>query len=135
MPYMEWKPEYSVKVDSIDNEHKKLFAMVNDLHDAMRLGQGSSKAPEVLKAVIDYTQSHFANEEQYMQRAGYADFAIHKAQHVQLTTQVNQMMMDLQDKKLALSLNLLSFMKQWLTKHILLCDMKYVSALDAAGIK
>jgi hemerythrin len=135
MPYMEWKPEYSVKIASIDNEHKKLFAMVNDLHDAMRLGEGSGKAPEVLTALVAYTKTHFANEEQYMQRAGYADFASHKAQHAQLTLQVYQIVTDLQDKKLALSLKLLSFLKEWLTKHIILCDMKYSSALEAAGIE
>ena len=35
-----WDPKYSVDIKDIDEEHKKLFSMINDLSEGMKAGKG-----------------------------------------------------------------------------------------------
>ncbi len=35
MPLIPWSDQYSLMIDSIDNQHKKLVGFINQLHEAM----------------------------------------------------------------------------------------------------
>lgn len=134
MALLEWKDEFSVAVQSIDNQHKKLFAMINDLYDAMRTGKGSQVAPNILVKLVAYAREHFAAEEKLMLQAGYPQYAPHKAEHDKFTAEVARMIQELGAGKLTISVQLLDFLKKWLQAHILTTDKKYSSHLRAAGI-
>jgi len=62
----QWKDAYSVKVAALDNQHKKLFDLVNELHRAMRQGHGKDIAGDILLRLIEYTVHHFAGEEKLL---------------------------------------------------------------------
>jgi hemerythrin len=134
MALLNWTSEYSVGVDSIDKQHQKLFDMLNELHDAMKLGKGGQVAPIVLKSLVQYTRQHFADEERMMLRANYPEFARHKAEHDKLTADVVQMVHDFEAGKIPLSMKLLDFLRQWLQKHINDADKRYTASMLAAGI-
>src|ERR1700692_3308823 len=104
MPLLNWKSEYSVEVESIDKEHKKLFSMLNELHDAMGTGKGSQIAPQILKGLVAYTQEHLASEQSIMKRIKYPDFAKHKAEHDKLTDAVAKTAQDFEAGKSVLSM-------------------------------
>lgn len=135
MALFEWKSQYSVKVQSIDREHQKLFGMVNELHEAMRVGKGSSMAADVLERLWDYAREHFAYEESLMLSAKYPDFAAHKAEHEKLNKEVSKMKQEFERGNTAITLTLAEFLKQWLQTHILQRDMKYTGCLLAAGMR
>ncbi len=135
MALLNWSREYSVEVQSIDKEHQKLFGMLNELHDAMKVGKGSEIAPAVLKRLVAYTCEHFANEEGMMVRTRYPDYARHKVEHDKLTSEVVNIVHDFDAGKVVLSMKLLDFLRAWLQSHILGCDKKYSSHLQAAGIR
>ena len=40
MALIDWSPALSINIEKFDDQHKKLVAMVNELHDAMKNGQG-----------------------------------------------------------------------------------------------
>ena len=88
MALFSWSDKYSVDVPSIDKQHKKLFDMLNELHDAMSTGNGSQLAPAILKRLVAYTQEHFVAEEAMMKQARYPDLASHKAEHDKLSSEV-----------------------------------------------
>ena len=50
MPLMTWTDRMSVGVAVLDEDHRKLVAMVNELYDAMQAGQGKEKLGRVLEA-------------------------------------------------------------------------------------
>lgn len=135
MALLEWKSNYSVKVPSIDREHQTLLDMVNGLHDAMKSGQGSKVAPDILARLVDYTREHFAYEESLMLRARYPDYAAHKAEHTKLTQQVLKIKQDLDKGDSTITLSLAEFLSQWLRTHILDRDQKYSECLLAAEIR
>jgi hemerythrin len=133
MPLVSWNDKFSVEVPSIDQQHQKLFAMMNELYDAMSQGKGKQLAPEILDRLVDYTREHFAAEEAMMKRANYPDFAAHQAEHEKLKAEVAKMLKD--SSSAALSMPLLSFMRDWLQSHIVSRDKCYTASMRTAGIR
>jgi hemerythrin len=125
MALIDWTEKLSVGVREFDSQHKKLIALINELHEAMRVGKGKDVLERTITELVSYTRIHFSAEERYLLAKNYADYANHKAQHDQLTQKV----IDFQDQhksgKVALSLPMMNFLKEWLTQHILNTDKKY----------
>jgi len=135
MPLMTWNDKLSVGVRVLDDDHKKLVAMVNRLYDAMKDGHGKDSLGKILDGLVDYTKTHFAREEQFFAQTAYADSAAHHKQHADLTQQV----LDVQQKYKAgvtgsLSLEVMNFLKNWLVTHIQGSDQKYGPYLNSKGI-
>ena len=81
MSLIKWNDSFSVNVVKIDQEHKKLVAMVNDLTDAMKAGKGKDVLGKILDGLIAYTASHFQTEEQYFRQVKYPYAEEHKKEH------------------------------------------------------
>ena len=129
MALMAWNDTYSVKVQTLDDQHKRLFQILNELHHAMETGKGKLVLSDLLNRLIGYTRSHFADEEKAMAAAKYPDLATHVAEHRELTKKVEQFSRDFQAGTAGITLQLMSFLQQWLTSHILKVDRKYSSCL------
>jgi len=121
----EWKREYSINIASIDAQHQKLFAIAGELHEAMRIGQARPVLTKILDRLVQYTKAHFAHEEGLMRMHGYPDLAIHKEKHEALTKQVLDFQQAFQAGDAFISIELMTFLKDWLEKHIKGTDMLY----------
>lgn len=134
MALLEWNDTFSVNVNQIDEEHKKLVELTNKLHDAMRSGQGKMVVGEVLDELVEYTKTHFTHEEALMEKAGYPGLASHKLVHNRLVNQVNDLKTQNETGKLSLSMEVMKFLKEWLVDHIQGTDKNYSSYLNKNGI-
>ncbi len=135
MPLMTWNERLSVGVKLLDDDHKKLVGMVNQLYDAIQGGKGKESMGPILDGLIDYTKVHFAHEEHLFVQTGYPASSAHKKEHDDLTRQV----LDVQQKYKAgvngtLSLEVMNFLKNWLVNHIQGSDQKYGPYLNSKGI-
>jgi len=130
----EWNASYSVNIGSIDAQHQNLFAIGRELYAAMNAGQGKSVVAKILDRLIQYTVVHFAHEERLMKVHNYKDYAAHKAEHDALTRQVLQFQRDFQNGRAAMSIQLLQFLKDWLSHHINGSDKKYAPALQEKAV-
>jgi len=130
----EWNASYSVNIGSIDAQHQNLFAIGRELYAAMNAGQGKSVVAKILDRLIQYTVVHFAHEERLMKVHNYKDYAAHKAEHDALTRQVLQFQKDFQNGRAAMSIQLLQFLKDWLSHHINGSDKKYAPALQEKAV-
>jgi len=136
MPLMEWTDRMSVGVAQFDNEHKKLVSLINELFDAVQAGRGREALGKILDELINYTKTHFTNEEHLMQKQGYPNLEAHRKEHEALTKQV----IDVQRKYHAgatamLSMEVMTFLKNWLIKHIQGTDKQYGPFLNAKGFR
>jgi hemerythrin-like metal-binding protein len=136
MPLMEWNDKLSVGIPSIDAQHKKLVSMANTLYDAMKAGHGKEILDETLAGLINYTVTHFKYEEKFFAQTGYPAAAPHLKQHEDLTKQV----LAIQEKmkkgvSFAQSMEVMEFLKNWLTNHILVSDKAYGPYLTSKGVK
>jgi hemerythrin len=130
-----WNPTYETGIKSIDTQHKKLVDILNELYDTMGKGHAKEVLGRILDELIQYTVVHFATEERLFKLHGYPDYAAHKKEHDDLTAQVKKLQADFKSGKITLSMQVATFLKDWLKVHILQTDKKYVVFLVAKGVK
>jgi hemerythrin len=135
MALIEWNPNLSVGVDDMDQQHRKLISLVNQFHDALKAGKGDDAAKGILVQLVQYTHTHFAAEEQLMARCGYPEFHNHKKLHAELIAQVGQMVEKIKAGKMVSSVTIASFLKDWLSNHILGSDKLYGQFITASAAR
>ena len=134
MAVIEWNSTYSVGIEKIDQQHKQLFEMLNRLHEAMGSGKGSQAVAAVLEQLVQYTRTHFSDEENMMSAYQYPDFSAHKHLHEDLVRQISDFQKKQQANQLGLSIEVQVFLRNWLSKHILENDLKYSPFLKQKGL-
>lgn len=130
MTMFEWNDQYRLNHPVIDGQHKRLFQLAGELHGAMLAGKGSKVLERTLDELINYTKAHFASEERLMQQSGYPGYAEHKIQHDRLTARVVDFQKTFQDQKATATIELMQFLKDWLTHHIGEVDRKVADHLS-----
>jgi len=134
MPLVTWDPSYSVKVSKCDEDHKKLFALLNALHEAMKEGKGHETIRQVLDELADYTRFHFSQEEMLLKQTNYANFLPHQMQHRAFVKKVEEFQSDMKAGKRVRTIAVVDFLKDWLIHHIKQTDREYSDHLNAKGI-
>lgn len=130
-----WDPKYSVNVAEIDQQHIRLFDLINDLHDAMTVGKSRDVMARILQGLIDYTDYHFSMEERYMSLYGYPEYLQHRSEHRRFVEKVLDFQRSLNDGSLSLSLDVMKFLTHWLSDHILVNDKRYGPLFNEKGLK
>ena len=125
MALLTWSSRYSVEVDSMDRQHTVLFGLLNDLHEGMTNGKGQKITGELLRKLLEYTRQHFTAEEGLMVSAKYPQLAQHRLLHRELINKVEEFAARFQRGETALNVQLLNFLRDWLTNHIQNEDRKY----------
>jgi hemerythrin len=130
----EWNNNYSVAIPSVDVQHKNLFAIARELHAAMDAGQGKASLGRILDRLVQYTTVHFAHEERLLRMHNYPDFAAHKAEHDALVRQVLKFQEDFTAGRVAITVQLLHFLRDWLQGHIQGSDLRYAPHLKERAV-
>lgn len=134
MSLITWSDDFSVNIKEIDNQHRQLIELINQLQRAMREGKGANVLNDILQRLIDYTDYHFSTEERLMEAYNYPGFVNHRAQHQALTRKVQEFQRQYRQNPTGLSVQLLNFLKEWLTEHILKSDKQYTRHLNKEGV-
>jgi hemerythrin len=135
MALITWKNELSVGIDSIDEEHKMLINMINALNDALSDGTANDIIHHIFDGLSVYTSTHFNHEEDLFEQYDYAERTIHKAEHEAFKEQVAELQNKMNSGDFMISIEVLSFLKTWLTHHILKTDMAFSEFLISKGVK
>lgn len=126
MALMTWSDSLSVGVDVLDADHRRLFALINELHDAIQSGSEPVPLASAFDRLTEYCRDHFAREEDMMAAGAYPELEAHRAEHVELTAQVHSLRgRFLNGAEDDLTTELLVLFKTWLTSHIRISDMRY----------
>ena len=124
-----WKNKYSVSVTSIDDQHKQLVNLINELNNAMLYEKGRDKISQIIKGLVDYTVFHFDYEEGLLKKNGYTDFDNHKKIHTKFIDAIKDFQNDFEYNEKELSKEVMDFLKRWLIEHIMGTDQKYSELL------
>jgi len=133
--FIEWSDDLSVGFEEIDEQHKILIRLVNKMHEAIHKRKGSDVVEEILGELATYTKTHFVVEESLMRILGYPDYEDHKVAHDDLLEQVIELKEKVATGQTTVSFQLMHFLKNWLTQHIMVEDAKYTNFFHAAGAK
>lgn len=118
MPIATWTPDLSIGDPDLDADHMKLIDTLNEVFDALLLGQSSPVFRTALTTLNDYVADHFAREEAWMCERTAPDLARHRAEHEALRKHLVRLV-DLQDvSDEERSIELLMVLRDWLLGHI-----------------
>jgi hemerythrin len=135
MPLMIWDEEFSVNIEAIDEQHKKWVDILNELHDAMSKGRGADNLSETLDRLVEYTKVHFKTEERMLEKNGYPFYEGHKKIHDDMIKEVELLRLRLDSGERSMSVDVMQFLKNWLSDHILRTDKNFGPFLNSKGIK
>lgn len=125
MPLLQWENCYSVNNVKLDNDHKKLINIFNDLYDNC---SDSCDLEIILKGIIDleyYAISHFRSEELYMEDIGYEDIDQHVLEHRKFEVEIANMKDKIYSSDTQLCREVIEYLWNWLLNHVIKEDMKY----------
>jgi len=125
MSYFDWNDKFDTGIKDMDMQHRKLVQILNQYFDAMKSGQARDILDVSLRELANYTKSHFVSEERLMEKFQYPQLEDHRKTHLELTKQVNEILSKLKEGRMINSVNLSSFLKEWLINHILVSDKQY----------
>lgn len=135
MPILPWSDMLSVGVASIDQQHRILLDILNRLADAIQDGASAWDESAALTRLVEYTESHFAFEEDLMRRVGYAGLEAHEREHRLLFLQVADLMARSNAGEKVQTHALLVFLRDWLTTHIMGTDRALGLGLNQMDIR
>ena len=131
-----WSEEFSVGIQSIDNQHKKLVAIIKTLHDAIADGEASEILGKIFDELLDYSRHHFSYEEELFKWYGYPDAEHHKKEHVELANHLARLRRKMEEGDNFMGeVLLLKFLRDWLLNHIMKSDKQYAPFLIEKGVK
>ena len=125
MPYFEWKNVYSVGNTKIDQQHQKLFDIANRFYSAFEEEKSHDELESIFSELLDYTRFHFHDEEELMRKHQYPDLEKHREKHQQLLGLVTRLQEEFDARKIGVEVEIVRFLKTWLSGHILGIDTRY----------
>jgi len=135
MPFIVWTNELTVDVKLLDNDHKRIAILINDLHEGLMAGRDSKYLELIFDELVACTRLHFAHEERILAEAGYGGAEEHKKEHEKKVEQVLIMRERFKNaRESADYLEVLDQLKKWLFTHMETSDKEFVAHLKAAGV-
>ena len=129
-----WDDSCKTGITEIDQDHKGLIDLINDLYEAIQDGSGGALLLPILSALKHYTATHFTREERYMVECGVPD----QEKHFQAHKLMMEKLADLESRhrkgEAAISLQTLTFLRDWLKNHICVVDQAMASQLKSKGV-
>lgn len=125
-----WDDVLSVNVDEIDDDHRKLMGIVNNVTRAVEGQESLEYLEAVLDELINFTAYHFSHEERLMLEYGYTGYDHHKDQHVGLIGSAMKLRQGILDMEEMAAKQEFEFLEGWLTEHILADDRALGSYLS-----
>lgn len=126
MPIMNWNQGLDVGVPTMNNEHKILLQLMNELYDQNQAGAPHAVLVATFRELGRQTVRHFEDEERFMADIGFEGLERHKIIHKQLV----QSFVEHRDAFERTGMGrvpdgVFHFLKIWLTSHIMGIDVKY----------
>jgi hemerythrin len=135
MPLIVWTDRMSVGVKLLDNDHKKLVLLVNNLHDGIVAGHARPKLESIFGKLVEFTRLHFSHEERLLAETGYQGWAAHRQEHEQLLDQLIELQVRfLSGAGGAQDQDVMNRLRVWLFKHTQGADQDFVSHLKAKRV-
>ncbi len=121
MKLIQWDDRFSVGVGLIDQQHKKLFSIINDLIVAKENQQEQQVIEKILEEVISYTEYHFSSEEKLFRI--HPAYERHCLLHKDFVAKVKAQAAAYQSSAKDISEETLEMLIDWLKNHVLHTDV------------
>jgi hemerythrin len=125
MPIVEWQDTFSIGIYTFDAHHKHLIMLLNTFYDDFDSGSSEERLAILIDDLINYAKYHFDAEEEWMKMHEYFRYAEHREQHEFFIKSITGVQKDVVKDKKSLSYQVLIFLFNWFTNHILIADAEF----------
>ncbi|MBN2652375.1 MAG: hemerythrin family protein [Spirochaetales bacterium] len=115
---MEWSNEYSLGINILDRQHKKMFFQINQLVSSLNSNKGNQAILPTLKFLVAYTHYHFETEEEIMIELNYPGYGEHRNAHNLMRKKIRDILQLLKNDEHFSAIELYYFLSNWITDHI-----------------
>ena len=124
-----WSSTFSVGIKIIDEQHKELLHLVNDLFNHVSEDEEAERVyfRKVIEKAIEYVRVHFNTEEQIMSHTKFPGYMEHKKAHDSFVLSVVESVRNFESGKKFALLDFTRFLKEWILTHIAIMDKQYFS--------
>jgi hemerythrin-like metal-binding protein len=129
MALMEWDINFSTGITTIDQQHKKIIGLINQLYNGLKLGENKASIEEHLEELIEHSRIHFKTEEDLFIKFEYILTLEHTVEHRRFSFIAMMFNQDYLDGKIVHPLQILDFLTVWFIDHIVSQDHAYASFL------
>jgi hemerythrin-like metal-binding protein len=130
-----WDEKYSVGIQSIDNQHKQIFVILDTLYNSLKIGSAEIVLDQIIPELENYTILHFQKEEFFFKRFNYAKSEEHIREHEDFKRNIVKIKTEMQLGRISVSFDLMIFLKKWIDNHILVVDKKYIECFRQSGLR
>jgi hemerythrin-like metal-binding protein len=135
MSIIKFNDSMAVNIRAIDDQHKQLINMINELASAMKSGSGKDVLNDMLVDLAAYADYHFKTEEELFKQYNYPNTDKHVEEHKSFRDHVEKFNDRYQQKKnLGITVEILNFLTDWLSNHIKKTDKEYSKFFNNLGI-
>jgi len=125
MSFIDWQDSYSVGIKSIDDQHKKIVELMNELVESIRDGREDFIIKEVLQDLSDYASYHFGLEEEVFLKFHYDVKSQHFERHRDFVEKIRSLQSEEDQEQRQLPLETLNYLRDWFQDHELNFDSDY----------
>lgn len=125
MNRIEWSEEWSVGVHVLDEEHKRIIDVINELELIIPCKNTDERLTICMSKIAHYISKHFYHEEHILQANNYPDLKDHLIQHIYFKRAIADFHMMLLEQERMVGFELLRFLRDWFVDHILREDKAY----------
>ena len=122
---LKWTKALSVGDDKIDQQHRGLFSIVNDLINIHSQSSNHKEVINVLHAIVKYSEKHFITEDEYMTFHDYPQYSDHRKEHSVYLSNIKLFLEGYEKKQENLTMEMLKFLSKWWIDHVSESDMNY----------
>ena len=138
IPFIVWDDRFSVGIKVIDDQHKELTRLTNELYHGCLGGDGMAKEyfMNIIRATVDYTKYHFSAEEVMMAKVQYPEMGEHKKAHESFIKKILSDVQDFQEGRKFVPNNFVRYLRDWILSHIAVMDKRfgsYIADLKKVG--
>ena len=134
MPIVTWSDSYSVNVEEIDEQHRKLLDLVNGLHAAVESSADKDELTDMLGDLVEFTRMHFSTEEKLMKKHGFPELKKHHKEHKLLLRYLVDLVDGVSGGKKLRFYSDYDVSTDWALIHIIECDKKLGAFLNSKGV-
>jgi len=124
MQTITWSSKLNTGVKKIDDQHRRLVKLVNNLVTGIREGFADDITDGICRELVEYVAYHFRDEEMLMEDVEFPHLEEHRQKHAQLTASVRNYMETIENNRQIKPEELLNFLSKWLINHIIHTDMQ-----------
>ena len=131
---IQWSQSLSTHLPQIDDQHRQMIKLLNDLVDAITQNQAQQTVAAVLHAMRAYADKHFACEESCMDRHHCPTAAINRTEHNHFRKMIANFEARLSSEGVtdALAMQVEQQLAVWVIQHIGSIDRELANCVPAA---